>query len=193
MHKFIKIGSRDSSLALWQAHFIQDLFSAQGIQSEIILIKSEGDINLKSPLYEMGVQGIFTKTLDMALLSKKIDIAVHSLKDIPTQMAQGLKLAAVPRRGKVGDVVVYKDPQFEILDFAGITIATSSLRRKAQWLHKYPTHAIESIRGNINTRLEKLKNTPNWDAALFSVASFKIKSMSPAPIVSIIGAGASVR
>lgn len=170
MDKLIRIGSRDSNLALWQAKFIEKLLNQQGIKTELILVKSEGDINLTSPLYEMGVQGIFTKTLDSALLSNKIDIAVHSLKDVPTQLPKNLKIAAIPKRVNVKDVLVYKDATFKISEKAGITIATSSLRRKAQWLHKYPNHSIESIRGNINTRLEKLKSTLHWDAALFAAA-----------------------
>jgi hydroxymethylbilane synthase len=118
----------------------------------------------------MGVQGIFTKTLDIALLTNKIDIAVHSLKDVPTQLPKNLKIAAIPKRANVKDALVYQDSSFKITDDAGITIATSSLRRKAQWLNRYPNHAIESIRGNINTRLEKLKNTKHWNGALFAVA-----------------------
>ncbi len=170
MDRLIRIGSRDSNLALWQAKFIENLLKQQGINTEIILVKSEGDIDLVSPLYEMGVQGIFTKTLDSALLSNKIDIAVHSLKDVPTQLPTNLKIAAVPQRVNVKDMLVYQDPTFKISEIAGITIATSSLRRKAQWLNRYPNHTIESIRGNINTRLEKLKNTLNWNAALFAAA-----------------------
>ncbi len=170
MHKLFRIGSRDSSLALWQAKFIANLLEQQGIKTEIVLVKSEGDINLTSPLYEMGVQGIFTKTLDSALLSNKIDIAVHSLKDVPTQLPKNLKIAAIPKRANVKDVLVYKEENFRVTDSPEITIATSSLRRKAQWLNKYPVHAIESIRGNINTRLEKLKTTLQWNAALFAAA-----------------------
>jgi hydroxymethylbilane synthase len=170
MDRIIRIGSRDSSLALWQAKFIEDLLNKQGIKTELLLIKSEGDINLTSPLYEMGVQGIFTKTLDSALLSDKIDIAVHSLKDVPTQLPQNLKIAAIPQRANVKDALVYQDPKFKVSKDSGITIATSSLRRKAQWLNKYPNHSIESIRGNINTRLNKLRSSPHWHAALFAVA-----------------------
>ena len=170
MNRLIRIGSRDSSLALWQAKFIEGLLNESGIKTEIIFVKSEGDINLTSPLYEMGVQGIFTKTLDSALLSHKIDLAVHSLKDVPTQLPKNLKIAAIPKRANMKDVLVYQDPSFNVSEKVGITIATSSLRRKAQWLNKYPNHTIESIRGNINTRLEKLKNTLHWNAALFAAA-----------------------
>ena len=170
MPRLIRIGSRDSSLALWQAKFIESLLNGQGIKTELTLVKSEGDINLTSPLYEMGVQGIFTKTLDIALLTNKIDIAVHSLKDVPTQLPKNLKITAIPKRANVKDALVYQDASFKISEDAGITIATSSLRRKAQWLNRYPNHTIESIRGNINTRLDKLKNTKNWSGALFAVA-----------------------
>jgi len=198
MDRLIRIGSRDSNLALWQAKFIEKLLNQQGIKTEIILVKSEGDINLTSPLYEMGVQGIFTKTLDSALLSNKIDIAVHSLKDVPTQLPNNLKIAAIPKRANVKDALVFQDPTFQVSENAGITIATSSLRRKAQWLNKYPNHLIESIRGNINTRLEKLKNTPHWNAALFAVAGidrieldvpnkFELDWMLPAPAQGALG------
>ncbi|MCX6295236.1 MAG: hydroxymethylbilane synthase [Bacteroidetes bacterium] len=170
MDRLIRIGSRDSNLALWQAKFIENLLNQQGIKTEIILVKSEGDINLTVPLYEMGVQGIFTKTLDSALLSNKIDIAVHSLKDVPTQLPKNLKIAAIPKRAIVSDALVFQDPTFKVSEREGITIATSSLRRKAQWLNKYPNHTIESIRGNINTRLEKLGSTAHWNAALFASA-----------------------
>lgn len=170
MQRLIKIGSRDSSLALWQAKHIEKLLADRGVKTELVLVKSEGDINLTSPLYEMGVQGIFTKTLDLALLNKKIDIAVHSLKDVPTQLPVNLIICAIPKRANIHDVLVYKDPSFQLSDSPAITIATSSLRRKAQWLSKYPSHQIESIRGNINTRLEKLKNTASWNGALFASA-----------------------
>lgn len=170
MQRLIRIGSRDSSLALWQTKFIEHLLKQQGINTEIILVKSDGDINLVSPLYEMGVQGIFTKTLDTALLSNKIDIAVHSLKDIPTQLPVNLIIAAIPERANARDVLVYKDVNLNLSETEVITIATGSLRRKAQWLNKYPGHNIEAIRGNINTRLEKLKSTSHWHAALFASA-----------------------
>ncbi|HXC04844.1 MAG TPA: hydroxymethylbilane synthase [Bacteroidia bacterium] len=170
MPRLVRIGSRESSLALWQAKFIAHLLNEQGVDSELILVKSEGDINLTAPLYEMGVQGIFTKTLDAALLSDQIDIAVHSLKDVPTLLPAGLQIAAIPERASVRDVLVYKDPAFRVDGNKQQVIATSSLRRKAQWLNRYPNHELETIRGNINTRLSKLQNTQHWDAALFAAA-----------------------
>ncbi len=163
----IKIGTRDSQLALWQARLVQSKINTIA-DSELIEIKSEGDIDLISPLYEMGVQGIFTKTLDVALLNKKIDVAVHSLKDVPTQLPIGLEIAAILPRANFKDWMVVKD---EKIDFSKpLTIATSSLRRKAQWLNRFPHHSFESLRGNINTRLQKLKDNEHWAGALFAAA-----------------------
>ena len=163
----IKIGTRDSQLALWQAKLVQQKINSISL-ADIIEIKSEGDIDLVSPLYEMGVQGIFTKTLDIALLNKKIDVAVHSLKDVPNQLPEGLMIAAILPRANFKDWMVVKDEQ---IDFSKpLTVATSSLRRKAQWLNRYPNHTFESLRGNINTRLQKLKDNEHWAGALFAAA-----------------------
>lgn len=157
MTKAIRIGTRGSELAVWQAKLVQKKLKSLGIYSELIEIKSAGEQNQKTPLYEMGVQGIFTKALDVALLNNEIDLAVHSLKDVPTQVAQGLAIAAVLERDNPYDVLVYKqkEPQVEY----EYTIATSSLRRSAQWLHRYPNHKTDVLRGNINSRLQKLQAT----------------------------------
>ena len=119
----VKIGTRDSPLAQWQSKQVMQLLQYKSIESELVLIKSEGDLNLTTPLYEMGVQGIFTKTLDAALLNNRIDIAVHSYKDIPTKLANGLVIAAVLKRGNPQDVlVVNRERVFtkEELSFDGI-------------------------------------------------------------------------
>ena len=119
----VKIGTRDSPLAQWQSKQVKQLLQYKNIESELVLIKSEGDLNLTTPLYEMGVQGIFTKTLDAALLNNRIDIAVHSYKDIPTKLANGLVIAAVLKRGNPQDVlVVNRERVFtkEELSFDGI-------------------------------------------------------------------------
>src|SRR6202012_1544233 len=163
----IRIGTRESMLAVWQATQVQQLLEKEGIPSVLVYIKSEGDIDLKTPLYEMNVQGIFTRSLDIALLNNSIDIAVHSMKDVPTRLPDGIQQAAVLKRGPVHDLLVYKHG----LDFlhrrdGPVTIATSSMRRKAQWLHKYPSHQMVNLRGNVNTRLRKLAEE-NWDAAIF--------------------------
>ena len=109
MGKTIRIGTRESQLAVWQATKVQQLLAQNNYTSELVYIKSEGDIDLQTPLYEMGVQGIFTKSLDIALLTNKIDIAVHSMKDVPTQLAKGIVQSAVLERASYKDLLVYKD------------------------------------------------------------------------------------
>lgn len=179
MKKNIRIGTRESQLAVWQATQVKELLSQYGFISELIYIKSEGDIDLKTPLYEMGVQGIFTRSLDAALLNDKIDLAVHSMKDVPTQLPKGIVQAAVLERGPVNDLLVYKNNGDFLDNKAYIAnIATSSLRRKAQWLNKYPHHHIHNLRGNVNTRLRKLSEE-NWDAAIFAQAGLERIDLRP--------------
>ncbi len=108
MKHTVKIGTRESELAVWQAKKVQALLAEQAIDSSLLYIKSEGDINLTVPLYEIGVQGIFTKALDSALLQKEIDVAVHSYKDVPTQPAKGIVKAAVLKRDSYKDILIYK-------------------------------------------------------------------------------------
>src|SRR6478672_6752223 len=102
----IRIGTRESQLAIWQATQVKELLTQHGFESELVFIKSEGDIDLITPLYEIGVQGIFTRSLDAALLSNKIDIAVHSMKDVPVQLAKGIRQTAVLKRGSHQDIFV---------------------------------------------------------------------------------------
>lgn len=172
----VKIGTRDSLLAMWQAKFVQQQLLALGVPAEIIPIKSEGDLNLTVPLYEVGVQGIFTKTLDIALLNGTIDIAVHSYKDVPTQTAGNIEVYAVLERDNPLDVLVLKDPLPQNVNADTLlqegTVATSSIRRKAQWLHRYPHSKIDNIRGNVISRLEKLQNS-NWTGAIFAAAGLE--------------------
>ena len=174
----IRIGTRESQLAVWQATQVKELLEKEGFTSELVFIKSEGDIDLKTPLYEMGVQGVFTRSLDIALLNHKIDLAVHSMKDVPTQLPEGIMQAAVLKRGPVRDLLVYKND----LNFLGSAvpadIATSSIRRKAQWLHKYPTHHLHNLRGNVNTRLRKLAEE-SWDGAIFAQAGLERINVRP--------------
>lgn len=193
MNKVIRIGTRDSQLAVWQATWVQKLLKEKEIASELVYIKSEGDIDLITPLYEIGVQGIFTKTLDAALLSNKIDIAVHSMKDVPTQLAKGIREAAVLKRASHKDLLVYKDEATPeaigfvnglwSMDHGPWTIghglfATSSVRRKAQWLNRYPHHQFENLRGNVNTRLRKLAES-NWQGAIFAAAGLERINLRP--------------
>lgn len=177
--KDIRIGTRESQLAVWQAMQVKSLLFQFGFPAELVYIKSEGDIDLKTPLYEMGVQGIFTRSLDAALLNNKIDIAVHSMKDVPTQLPPGIIQSAVLPRGPVNDLMVFKNGKDFLEDASYIAnIATSSLRRKAQWLNKYPHHHIHNLRGNVNTRLRKL-GEEKWDAAIFAQAGLERIDLRP--------------
>lgn len=170
MNKPIRIGTRASELALWQANTVAKKLNELGVNTEIVPVSSDGDIELTKPLYEMGITGIFTKTLDLAMLNGQVDIAVHSMKDVPTQLPQNIVQAAVLPRANVQDLLVYKDN----LDFLNesATIATGSLRRKAQWLNKYPNHQVENLRGNVNSRMEKL-HTNHWNGAIFAAAGLE--------------------
>jgi len=176
MAKTIRIGTRDSELALWQAHTVQKQLQDLGFATEIIAVKAEGDILLDKPLYELGITGIFTKTLDLAMLNGKIDIAVHSMKDVPTALPKGIVQAAVLKRATVLDILVYKDTLNFLNEKA--TIATGSLRRQAQWWHKYPNHSVVDLRGNVNTRLQKLKDNA-WDGAVFAAAGLERINIKP--------------
>ena len=179
MKNKIRIGTRESQLAVWQATAVQQLLAANGFESELVYIKSEGDIDLETPLYEMGVQGIFTRSLDIALLNNKIDIAVHSMKDVPVQLAKGIIQAAVLKRASYKDLLVYKEDDSFLQDKdSAAVIATSSIRRKAQWLHRYPNHTIENLRGNVNTRLQKVKEN-NWQGAIFAAAGLERINLRP--------------
>jgi hydroxymethylbilane synthase len=176
----IRIGTRDSKLALWQAEQVQAALMAFGISSALVPVKSEGDIDLVTPLYEMGVQGVFTRTLDAALLNNRIDIAVHSMKDVPTQLPSGITQCAVLPRSHTEDVLVYKGDAGIFNDRnASFTIATSSIRRKAQWLYRYPNTQFENLRGNMQTRLEKL-SAADWHAAVFAKAGLDRIGLLPA-------------
>ncbi len=209
MLKTLRIGTRDSQLALWQATQVRDLLAASGIRAELVPVRSEGDIDLKTPLYEMGVQGIFTRSLDTALLNNRIDLAVHSMKDVPIGLPSGICQAAVLARGPVSDLLVYRGDAADIgksLGYAGgqwtapgdmdaerapFLVATSSLRRRAQWLNRYPAHRTTDLRGNVQTRLKKLAAS-DWDGAIFARAgldrvglipphAFELNWMLPAP------------
>ncbi|WP_224484241.1 hydroxymethylbilane synthase [Robertkochia aurantiaca] len=176
MNRPIRIGTRDSELAMWQARHVQKKLSDAGYDCELVPVKSTGDIVLDKPLYELGITGIFTKTLDVALLNKDIDIAVHSMKDVPTALPKGIVQAAVLEREVTSDILVHKG-DLSFLSKKG-TIATGSLRRKAQWLHRYPKHQVEDLRGNVNSRLQKLKDN-SWDGAIFAEAGLKRIDLLP--------------
>lgn len=177
VNKTIRIGTRDSELALWQAKTVEKQLNDLDFKTEIIAVKSDGDIVLDKPLYELGITGIFTKTLDLAMIQGKIDIAVHSMKDVPTLLPNGIVQGAVLERASAFDILVYKE-NLDFLTEDNSVIASSSLRRKASWLHKYPTHTIEDIRGNVNTRLQKVADS-NWGGAIFAEAGLERINLKP--------------
>jgi hydroxymethylbilane synthase len=198
MSKILRIGTRDSQLAVWQATWVHNLLKEAGIASELIYLKSEGDLDTVTPLYALGVQGIFTKVLDAALLNNRIDLAVHSMKDVPTHMAQGIRQAAVLPRASSQDIFVYKDEDAlqkigythsngwvrRPANVPGFTIATGSIRRTAQWLNRYPGHRIENVRGNVNTRLRKLQEN-DWNGAIFAAAGLERINLRPQQSVNL--------
>jgi hydroxymethylbilane synthase len=184
MQRTIKIGTRESELAVWQANLVKELLSKSNINAELVYVKSEGDIDLVTPLYAMGVQGVFTRTLDAALLNNRIDIAVHSMKDVPTQLPEGIRQASILKRASYKDILVYQGEGEEIKskvksEKSIMCIATSSIRRKAQWLHRYPEHTIENLRGNVNTRLRKVVENIHWDGAIFAAAGLERINLRP--------------
>ena len=176
MEKTIRIGTRDSKLALWQAHTVQKKLNDLGYKTQIISVKSDGDILLDKPLYELGITGIFTKTLDVAMINGQVDIAVHSMKDVPTALPHGIVQAAVLERANALDILVHKG-NLDFLENKG-TIATGSLRRQALWWNKYPNHTVVNLRGNVNTRMQKLQEN-NWDGAVFAAAGLERINIKP--------------
>ncbi len=199
MKKLLRIGTRDSELAVWQATTVHTLLQNSGIASELVPMKTEGDKDTITPIYALGVQGLFTKTLDAALLNNRIDIAVHSMKDVPTTLANGIKKAAVLKRASYKDILVYKEEWSTVsnelssnseerqlssgetsrtMHQAPFTVATGSVRRVAQWLHRYPGHKTVNLRGNVNTRLRKLEQS-SWNGAIFAAAGLERINLRP--------------
>lgn len=180
--KTIRIGTRDSELALWQAHTVEKKLNDLGYKTEIVAVKSQGDIILDKPLYELGITGIFTKTLDIAMLAGQVDIAVHSMKDVPTSLPKGIVQTAVLKRANVFDILVHKgNPN---LEDQLVTIATGSLRRKAQWLHHFPNHNVVDLRGNVNTRMQKLQDN-DWNGAIFAAAGLERINLKPESFINL--------
>ncbi len=188
MSAIIRIGTRRSPLAMLQAQNVEKLIRETGRQAEIIPIDSAGDIDLQKPIYELGITGVFTKNLDIALLNQGIDIAVHSLKDVPTQLPQGIVLNAVLPRDYPEDVIVWNKEGIRDLYLA--KIGTGSLRRQAFMRNTYASIQCENIRGNVQTRLQRMKER-KLDGVIFSLAGLKrldldleyetLKNLIPAP------------
>lgn len=179
MSRLIHIGTRNSKLALWQAASVAAVLHSHCLKTNLVPVRSEGDLDQHTPLYRMGIQGVFTRHLDAALLQNKIDIAVHSMKDVPTVLANGLHQIAVLKRGAFRDVLLFKN-DLSFLDNPNAipVIATGSVRRRAQWLNRYPSSILVQLRGNIDTRLKKLKES-DWDGALFAQAGLERINLLP--------------
>jgi hydroxymethylbilane synthase len=170
----IRIGTRGSVLALWQTYHVKKLLEAcfSDIVVDVEKIKTTGDKILDAPLAKIGDKGLFTKELEIALLDNRVDIAVHSFKDVPTLVPEGLTIAAVLEREDVRDVFI-ANPKKSHQAFIGLPsnsiIATGSLRRKCQLLNARPDIHIAEIRGNLNTRIEKLDSS-EWDGMILAKA-----------------------
>ncbi len=172
MNRPFRIGTRGSLLALWQANYIKDLLleAFPGLMPEIHIIKTTGDRNLDSPLSEIGGKGVFVKEIEEALLSEAVDIAVHSMKDLPAILPDGLCIGAVAKRHDPRDALVSRD-NLRLADLPeGARVGTGSLRRGAQLLNRMPGLSIVPIRGNVDTRLRKLRDGEEYDAILLAAA-----------------------
>ncbi len=170
----LRIGTRGSPLALWQAHHVRQLLEplAAPRTIQLVEIQTSGDVVVDVPLTQIGGDGVFTKEIQRALLAHQVDVAVHSLKDLPTTIVAGLILAAVPPRGPTGDVFVSR--RFACFDALplGATVATSSLRRRSQALHRRPDLRLVNVRGNVGTRLRKLEED-GLDALILAQAGLE--------------------
>jgi hydroxymethylbilane synthase len=167
----LRIGTRGSPLALWQANHVADRLRQHAAPRAVVLVEIEttGDRVRDRALAQIGGDGLFTKEIQRALLAGAVDVAVHSLKDLPTQAVEGLALAAVPERGPAGDALVSRrHAGFDALP-AGAVVATSSLRRRAQALHRQPNLRLIDVRGNVETRLRKL-DEQGFDALILAEA-----------------------
>lgn len=174
MNKTIKIGTRGSKLALWQANWVKSALADQqpALTAELVIIKTKGDKILDVPLAKVGGKGLFVKEIEDALLNRRVDLAVHSMKDMPAEIPEGLCIGAIPERENPQDVLISKSG-YQLSELgAGSCIGTSSLRRASQLLHARPDLVIEPLRGNLDTRLKKLE-TENLDAVILAAAGVK--------------------
>ncbi len=172
MSATIRIGTRGSKLALWQANWVAARLRERcsGLEVAIEPIKTTGDVVQDRPLAAIGVTGSFTRDLDKALLAGQVDVVVHSLKDMPTDLEEGIVLAAVPERADARDVFIGKD-QGRIVDLAqGAVVGTGSLRRRAQLRAQRPDLKVEDVRGNIDTRIRKLSESNALAGILLAAA-----------------------
>lgn len=195
----LTIGTRGSPLALWQARFVAAEIekSHSGVQVELVIIKTRGDKILDTPLAVIGTKGLFTKEIEDALLDGRVDLAVHSMKDLPTELPEGLHVAATMRREDPRDVFISRDGRHLNELEADARIGTSSLRRRAFLLNRYPGFEVIPIRGNVDTRLRKIE-TENLSGAILAAAGIirtgfrdRITSyIEPEDMIPAIGQGA---
>ena len=173
--KTLRIGTRASQLALWQANWVKSELEKKhpGLEVSLVKIKTQGDKILDVPLAMVGGKGLFVKEIEEAMLRGEVDIAVHSMKDVPTFFPEGLALRCITEREDPRDIVILKPGFKSFLDLPqGARIGTSSLRRKAQLLHRRPDFQMVDIRGNVETRIRKL-NEENLDAVVLAAAGMK--------------------
>ena len=171
----LRIGTRSSALALWQANHVAALIGAQpgSPPVELVHIKTEGDVRTDVPLWAVGGRAFFTKEIDRALLARDIDIAVHSLKDLSTTLEAGIELAAVLQREDASDALIARDPVNGLAGLPhGARVGTSSLRRRAFIARARPDIAILELRGNVPTRIDKLRRG-EYDAIVLAAAGLK--------------------
>jgi hydroxymethylbilane synthase len=169
----IRIGTRASKLALWQANHVKSLLDANGFAAELVLYTTTGDLQQTKPLHEIGDKGLFTKALDDAMLNGEIEIAVHSAKDLPTELPEGISLSAIMKREDPRDVLLSNGEEFDLDNVAkGITIGTSSLRRQALVQHYLPHVRLVPMRGNVDTRVAKMQ-AGECDALILAYAGVK--------------------
>jgi hydroxymethylbilane synthase len=196
--RHLRIGTRGSLLAKWQAEFVRkQLFALAGVETEIVIIKTAGDKLQNTPLMQIGGKGVFVKELEDALLGETIDLAVHSVKDVPTDVPSGLSFPAVLRRDDVRDCLVSAKGATLANLRQGARVGTSSLRRQAQLRHLRPDLDVRDLRGNVDTRLRKVESG-EYDAILLAKAgldrlglSKKISEvLSPDVCMPAVGQGA---
>jgi hydroxymethylbilane synthase len=193
----LRIGSRGSALAIWQAEFVRGWLAARGETVEIIRIRTAGDQFQQGSVAGIGLKGVFIKEIEDALLSGAVDLAVHSLKDMPTELPRGLEIAAVPAREDPRDCLISRDGR-KLADLpVGARIGTSSLRRAAQLRHHRPDLEIAELRGNVDTRLRKVEEGA-YDAVVVARAGVKrlgyetrvTEVLGPEVILPAVGQGA---
>jgi len=193
----LRLGTRASALARWQADWVGARLVELGVEVILVPVTTSGDRDQRGSVAAIGAQGVFTKEIQQALLDDRIDLAVHSLKDLPTEPVDGLSLAAVPERAPPGDVLVGR--QHATLDELpeGAVLGTGSLRRRAQMLHARPDLRVRAVRGNVDTRLRKL-DAGDCDAVVLAEAGLQrlglaeriTQRLFPAILLPAVGQGA---